>query len=1098
MKLVPHVPLHLHDYYSVLDGFSTPEEYMKRAKHLGMTHLAQTNHGTLAGHRHFQRAANEAELTPILGVEAYISSTDRFDKRSKNKRQDGTNTYNHIILLAQNEHGLENLHLASEIAWTEGFYSKPRIDFEVLEKYNEDIIALSGCMNGLISKAFERGDVEEAEEWVRKFVDLFGDRFYIEIQDHNPAELNHFLLSLADKYNVKPVITDDCHFADPKQKWLEEAFLILSANPKRNFEADLTKAQKMDIMERFNYLYPERRMSFEHLDIFLADRDLRAANLIKQGIDRTDIFTNTNEIAQRIGDYPYHKSLDTIPVVTTGDPHEKLVELCRRGMEKRGLSGKPEYEARLNRELKVIGDKNFDPYFLMVADALQWAKSQSIFVGPGRGSSAGSLVCYVIEITEVDPLEYDLLFERFLDPSRPDWPDIDTDIEDARRGEVKAYLEKKYGYVASIATFGFYKDRKALKDAARVMGVVYSEMNRLVKLFEGVSESNVIAEFEKSKDTLEFRKKYPDVLKLAKELRGRLVNMGMHAAGLIVSKDPLTKYTSVETRKSGDIRIPVTAVDLEEAEAIGLLKVDLLGLSNLTVIKDCVEQIRKRHGKIINPWKLPKDDKKTYDLLNKGLTAGVFQFEGSSSTKLMARIGPRNFNDLVLSTALVRTGAWKAIGEDYLAVRRGDKPAKPIHESISEFTEETLHFVVYQEQLMRLCTDLAGMSIAEANKVRKITAKKQDPALLFEYKERFINGSTKKISALKADKLWQSFEIAAEYMFNKSHAVAYMLISYATAWLKANYPTEFMWALMKNEEDIDKKTDYLLECKHLGIKIQLPHVNKSVVRFDIVDDGLQFGLADIKGIKDITAGRVLAHVPYTHYGQLHEISVKKGSGISSSVIKSLNAVGAASFADNPRDMDEIRKNLYGYLGIPAFDTNAISQRMKENITALEDFDETQTFIVMAMVKKVVRKDTWARIEMVDSSGTAAVFVNHDTPIEKNKMYIFLIGNNSIIRHVDLDGEIDSYDDAILDYLRRPIYRDIEPGQWKVLAAKPRVTKAGKNMAHITFVNENKELITLPAWPTMFDKARRLATIGSVRAIEIGRMPDGTRFLKEIY
>lgn len=405
-----HVPLHLHDGYSALDGFSTPEEYMKRAKELGITHLAQTNHGTLAGHRHFQRAAEQAGITPILGVEAYISATDRFDRRNKANRQDGTGIYNHIILLAQNEKGLKNLQRASEVAWTEGYYYKPRMDMDLLEQYSEDIIVLSGCMNGLISKAFERGDFEDAENWTKKFVDVFGDRFYIELQDHNPQELNHYLLEIADKYKIKPVITDDCHFADPAQKWLEEAFLILSTKPKKNKEIDMNKAQKMDLLERFNYLYPNRTMTFEHLDIYLADRELREKNLEKQGIIRDDLFDNTVEIAQRIGDYPYHSNLDTIPVIS--DSHNVLLEKCRKGMKRRGLEGVQEYEERLERELKVITEKQFEPYFLIVADALQWAKEKGIIVGPGRGSAAGSLVCYVMEITEVDPLKYGLLFER--------------------------------------------------------------------------------------------------------------------------------------------------------------------------------------------------------------------------------------------------------------------------------------------------------------------------------------------------------------------------------------------------------------------------------------------------------------------------------------------------------------------------------------------------------------------------------------------------------------------------------------------------------------------------------------------------------------
>ncbi len=422
-----HIPLHVHDYYSVLDGFSSPEEYMQRANDLGITHVAQTNHGTLMGWRHFQNAAKQAGIIPILGVEAYFSTTDRFDKRSKNQRQDSTNIYNHIVLLAQNENGMKNIQHASEKAWTEGFYNKPRMDLDVLREYGDDVILLSGCLRGPIADAFMAGEEEEATRWAQELKDVFGDRFYIELQDHNPIELNQFLLQVADKYQIKPVITDDCHYSHPEQKWLEEAFLILSSKRDMDKTIDMSKAQKMDMLERLRYMYPKMRngkrngITYDDLELFLADSALRQKNLEKNGIFRRDLFDNTYEIANRIGDYPYYSGLTTIPI--DKNAHDKLIELCRKGMDQRGLTGKLEYEERLEHELKIISDKGFEPYFLIVSDALEWAKSQGIMVGPGRGSSAGSLVCYVTRITEIDPLPHGLLFSRFLDPSRPDWPD---------------------------------------------------------------------------------------------------------------------------------------------------------------------------------------------------------------------------------------------------------------------------------------------------------------------------------------------------------------------------------------------------------------------------------------------------------------------------------------------------------------------------------------------------------------------------------------------------------------------------------------------------------------------------------------------------
>lgn len=684
----------------------------------------------------------------------------------------------------------------------------------------------------------------------------------------------------------------------------------------------------------------------------------------------------------------------------------------------------------------------------------------------------------------------------FLDPERDDWPDIDTDIEDIRRGEVKTYLEEKYGNVASISTITRYKDKIALKDAARVMGVPYSEANKIIKEFP--SDESTIAEFEKSLATLEFRKKYPMVLKLAKELKGRVRSMGMHAAGLIVSNDPITQYTSIETRPVPDKeRIPTAGIDMEEVDSIGLVKIDLLGLSNLTVIKNAVRMIKERHGKIIDPWKLPLDDKKAFKLLQDGLTSGVFQFEQGASTKVLARIAPEEFNDLVVATSLVRTGAWKAIGEDYLATRKGTKVAKPIHESTRSYTQETLFFVVYQEQLMRLCTDLAGMSIGDANKVRRITAKKKDPKLLLEYKEKFIDGCKGKITVEQAEKLWHSFEIAAEYMFNKSHAVAYCVIAYATAYLKANYPLEYMCSLLINEGKGDKITDYLLECKNMGISIKLPHINSSDIDFSIDGDGLRFGLTSVKYIKEKAANKIIEYRPFATYDEFKNKVFEKGSGLNSRVLDSLNKIGGTDFPDRPRNED-YRNNLYEYLGIPAFNTNMITTRMKDGMRELVDYQEDETFVCMGMVKVVYKKDTWARLEIVDSSGVARVFIDPNCEIEKGKMYLFLIGNNSVIKYIELSKDLDASEDIILDYLRRPIFEDIEPGQYKIIAAKRRVTKQGKNMATIVICDEDKNLQSLPVWPKMFDKVRALCKIGSVRVFEISKMPDGTKFVKDVY
>lgn len=476
-----YTELHLHDYYSTLDGLNSPEEYMVRAKELGMTHLAQTNHGTLGGHREFQRAAAGAGITPILGLEAYISPTDRFDRRAATKREDGTSVYNHIILLARDEAGLRTLNRLSQQAWEEGFYSKPRIDRELLFGDNEGLIVLSGCLSGMVTKALEAGDRDRALSIASEFKEALGDRFYIEVQGHNPEHLNLGLLDVADTLGIKPVATSDCHYARKEDLWLEEAMLILSTGPKKNHGFNLAEAKKKDILDRLEYLYPERKMTFVEFEIFLRDRETNLELFEKQGIVREDIYSNTMEIASRIGDYPYYSGLDLLPNPDNDDPDRALRIKAVSALKKMGLYDNPVYRARIEEELDIIIAKGFSSYILVVEDIMSWARSRGIPVGPGRGSAAGSLICYALGITSVDPIEYGLLFFRFIDPARDDLPDVDMDFGDRRRPEVKEYVRQKYGHAASIATFNTFGGKSSLKDAARVLGIPLADVNRATK-----------------------------------------------------------------------------------------------------------------------------------------------------------------------------------------------------------------------------------------------------------------------------------------------------------------------------------------------------------------------------------------------------------------------------------------------------------------------------------------------------------------------------------------------------------------------------------------------------------------------------------------
>lgn len=771
-----YVELHAHDYYSPLDGLSSPEEYMIRAKEVGIDKLAQTNHGTMAGTRHFQRAAEAAGITPIIGVEAYISATDRFDKRATNKRTDGTNKYNHIILLAKNDEGVRELNRMSEIAWNEGYYSKPRIDWEVLDKHGQNIVVLSGCMSGLIARPILDGNLSEAHYWTRKFKERFADDFYIEVQEGNHAVLNHGLLNFADHYGIKPVITSDCHYADPADRAFEEAFLILGTKPTMRKEPDMTYAAKLDLLDRFDYLYPDRTMRFRDIELYLERANLRHAEMMKKGFDRTDIFENTVEVGDKIGEYSYKKNEYTLPAPER-DIRGVFMQIVNQGMRKRGLANKPEYVKRLEEEIKVIQDKDIEIYFIILADALRFCRKENIAYGAGRGSAAGSLVCYAMEITEVDPIEHKLLFWRFLDPERDDMPDIDVDIQDTRRSEVKRYLADKYGHdkVASVSNYGMYQGKSSIKAAARILNIKIKEVNAVVKKLsnfvdDDAAEKNMY-EYENSKDELlvEFRNKYPEVAQIAKKISGRLANYSIHAGGVVITERPLTDWTGVESRavEGETFRQSVIALNGDGAAELGLVKYDFLGLKNLSVVADSVQFVKENHGILIDFKKIKEDDPKVFKMIADGQTLGVFQATADASTDVIKKMGIDNFNDLVASNALVRPGAWKAFGADYIARKKGtQKVAYPTKES-EHFLDETFGFYLYQEQTMQICTLVAGMTQSEANKIRKLTAKKKSKTELQPYKEKFFEGARKNVTEKVAEKLWADIELTAEYSFNK-------------------------------------------------------------------------------------------------------------------------------------------------------------------------------------------------------------------------------------------------------------------------------------------------------------------------------------------
>jgi DNA polymerase-3 subunit alpha len=1090
-----YAPLHLHTHFSLFDGIGTPEEYINRAVSLGMPAVAITDHGTLSGHREFYRIAKEKGVKPILGLEGYMCAdiSDRRDKSEREGQQDLV--YNHIILLAKNQKGLENLNKISELAWTDGFFKKPRFDFSILEKHKEGIIVSSACPSSVLVKALEENEFAIAKKYIAWFKNAFGADYYIEVMPHNKPEINKYLIDLADEFGIRVIVTPDCHHVDESQKEIQEFKLLMNTHAKVAKDISYEKAKKSSsMMDRLDALYgKDREMTFKNFNIHLLSYEQIKADMKKQGIDREDIYSNTLLLAETVEDYNIKDGLDLLPAQYK-NPDKELSSLAFAALEEKKLTssllGNDVYEVRLTEELEIIRDKKFAPYFLVVQNMIDWAKKEGILVGPGRGSSAGSLVCYLLGITEIDPIEHGLLFFRFINPERNDFPDIDTDIQDSRREDVKDYLVRQYRHVASIATFLSFKDKGVVRDVARVLNIPLTDVNKVLKTIDTWDE------YCRSKTTLWFRDKYPEVEVYGEQLRGRIRGTGIHAAGVVTSKEPIFRHAPMETRSStgSDERIPVVGIDMEEAEKIGLIKIDALGLKTLSVMKDCIEIIKEREGTVIDLLSIKKDDQKVYEMLSDGYTKGVFQCEATPYTNLLVKMRVRSFAELAASNALVRPGAMNTIGKDYIARKHGRQNIDYLHQILKPLTEETYGCILYQEQVMQACVELGGMTMAEADKVRKIIGKKKDAREFDEFKDRFIKGASKYITPNAALDLWQDFEAHAGYSFNKSHAVAYSTLSYWTAWLKYYYPLEFMFALLKNEKDKDTRTEYLIEAKRMGITIKLPHVNESDVDFKIEGKGIRFGLSAIKWISGTIAERYIAARPFTSYEHVEKFTFTKGNGVNSRALQAMNCIGALTFTDNPVDQAKVKENLYEYLNLPEFNVQ-IPQHYYAYINDVDEYEEKGAFILMGMIKSIKRAKGWSRIELLDKTGSVGIFDEENTTIEAGRTYLVLANDNRVVSAIPVD-EISSSKDPLIKFLNYKML-PYKEGEHYVVSFKPRVTKAGKKMASLTVADAGRELHAITVFPTAFAKAYMHVQAGNVYKFEFKETKEGTRIMEDV-
>jgi DNA polymerase-3 subunit alpha len=682
------------------------------------------------------------------------------------------------------------------------------------------------------------------------------------------------------------------------------------------------------------------------------------------------------------------------------------------------------------------------------------------------------------------------LFFRFINPDRDDFPDIDSDIADDRRDEVKAYLEREYKNVASIATFLAFKDKGVVRDVARAFNIPLNDVNKVLK---GVDSWD---DFTRSANAQWFRMKYPEIVKYGEQLRGRIRGTGIHAAGVVTAKDSIFKYAPLETRiaPGSKERIPVVAVDMEEAAEIGLIKLDVLGLKTLTVIDQTIKTIKERHGTDINLKQIPLNDKKVFEMLSEGRTKGVFQCEATPYTNLLVKMRVSNFDELVASNALVRPGAMNTIGKSYIARKHGREMVEYIHPSMNDYLKDTYGCVLYQEQVMQACVVLGGMTMVEADKVRKIIGKKKDAKEFDIFKDKFVSNAEKHIG-IRAKDLWHDFEAHAGYSFNKSHAVAYSTLSYWTAWLKYHYPIEFMFSLLKSEKDSDTRTEYLIECKRMGLSLKLPHVNESDSDFKIEGKGIRFGLAAIKWLSEGVAGKIIAGRPFESKEQFKSFAIKKGSGINSRAVEALDLIGALTFEDNPRDEVKVRDNLYEYLNLPELNTS-VPQHYYAYIDLVEDFDEQGVFVLLGIAKNIKRGKGWSRVEIMDSTGVIGIFDEEETKIEPGRTYLILAGANRISEAIPIDELKEHKDNALikfLNYKQIPFAND----EYFVLSFTPRVTKAGKRMANMIVADSSREMTAVMVFPTMFSTGYMKCQPGKVAKINFGETKEGTITLKEV-
>ncbi len=937
------IHLHLHSQYSLLDGAIRFEEAFDLAKKYRMNALALTDHGNMFGAVEFYQMAIKHGIKPIVGCEIYVSPGSRFERKTGVR---GEGNY-HLTLLVKNEAGYFNLLKLVSLAHLEGFYYKPRVDKGLLSQYNEGLIALSGCLKGEIASHAGRGDLKKALQSAEEYRTIFNNRrFFIEIQNNgveNQLQVNERLLEVAYQLSLPVVATNDCHYLHRKDAKAQEVLLCIQTG-KTIQDSDRMKFSS----DEFYFKSPQ-----EMADLF-------------QNIP--EAITHTVEIAEQCNlEIRFDEKHIPRIAVPAGETAESYLEkLAREGLERRlsRYQGEKDfkersagYKARLEEELKIIKSMGYPGYFLIVYDFIHYAKNHEIPVGPGRGSAAGSLVAYALNITDLDPIKYDLIFERFLNPGRKSsMPDVDVDFCMEGRDEVIQYVSEKYGKenVAQIITFGKMQAKAVVRDVGRVLGIPYAEVDRIAKLIPNkidITLDQALQQEAGLREAIAKDTRIASLFEIAESLEGLARHASTHAAGVVIANKPLMEYLPLQRGQNGEV---VTQYAMKQVEAIGLVKFDFLGLKTLTVVDQTIHLIQENRGIRVELSEIPLDDSEVYAVLGAGSNLGIFQLESSGMRDLLTKLKPQSFKDIIALVALYRPGPLDSgmVGE-FIKRRHGQESIRYELPALEEILKDTYGVIVYQEQVMRIASALANFSLEDADNLRRAMSKK-DALEMERQKEKYLEGAKKaRVPAKKAEKIFEQMETFGRYGFNKSHSAAYALLAYQTAYLKTHYPIEFMAALLTSEaQNADKIVKYISECREMKIEILPPDINESFKRFAVIGNQIRFGLTAVKNVGDAAIDIILAEREgngrfKSLYDFCHRVDLRK---VNRRVIESLIKCGAFDFSKAYRsqmltvlgDILEESQSAQRKKGEPQLSMLIDhSKELKENYPDVDEFPENQ-------------------------------------------------------------------------------------------------------------------------------------------------------------